>query len=240
MRLAIVDDEHDQIEIMYRYVRKYLENYQFDSLLIDTFQTAENFEEAFEAKKYDLVILDIYINDVLGVDVASRIRKIDPDFALVFYTTSNDFAPESYLVNAQYYLHKPLEYSNMEPMFKRLDLKEMRKKKLVTFPDEFQCCLYDIEYTDYYNHKITIHMVDGETHSLYMNQKELEALLLPYTLFCSIHKGTIVSLDMVERVEDRSVILKNNTYLPITKKRVKEVKENLMKYKMRNYSTQPA
>lgn len=46
----------------------------------------------------DLVILDIFMGGVTGMDVAREIRRSDREVKLVFCTTSNEFASESYEV----------------------------------------------------------------------------------------------------------------------------------------------
>ena len=38
-----------------------------------------------------IVFLDIYMEDITGVDTARAIRKIDEDVKLIFITTSNEF-----------------------------------------------------------------------------------------------------------------------------------------------------
>mgnify|MGYP000721319838 FL=1 len=42
-----------------------------------------------------------------GVETAKRIRALDKNVMLVFVTTSNEFASESYAVKANFYLLKP-------------------------------------------------------------------------------------------------------------------------------------
>ena len=50
------------------------------------------------------VFLDIYLKDWLGIDIARKIRETDREVYLVFCTSSNGFASESYEVNARDYL----------------------------------------------------------------------------------------------------------------------------------------
>ena len=57
---------------------------------------------------------------ILGIDVARKVRESDNDVRLVFCTTSNEFASESYEVNAHYYLHKPFTEKSIKLMLDRL------------------------------------------------------------------------------------------------------------------------
>lgn len=48
------------------------------------------------------------MDKLTGVDVARKIRERDSNVKIVFSTTSNEFASESYEVNACYYLRKSI------------------------------------------------------------------------------------------------------------------------------------
>ena len=69
---------------------------------------------------------------ISGVDVAKEIRRTDSDVKLVFCSRSNEFAAESYQVNAQYYLVKPATPGSIMNMLRRLDLEMIRLGESVT------------------------------------------------------------------------------------------------------------
>lgn len=56
------------------------------------------------------------MEDITGVDTARAIRKIDEDVKLIFITTSNEFASESYEVKAEDYLIKPFNKERLEKL----------------------------------------------------------------------------------------------------------------------------
>ncbi len=233
MRFAIVDDEKEQIDALFSLLSKELTNYDLGKVTIHCFQSENSFFETFEPEKYDCIFLDIYIDQDNGVDVARRIREIDTECTIVFCTTSNEFASESYEVNAQYYLQKPLNEEVVSSMLKRLNLYQMSTRQVVEFPDGFRCRLFDIYYTDYYNHKITIHLQGGNEHAIYMTQKDLEEMLLKFDVFFAITKGIIVSFDKTKKIDKQSLILIDETDLPIARNRLKDVKNALFAYKLK-------
>ena len=61
-----------------------------------------------------LVIMDIFLAQGTGVELVRRLRKQGFGFKLVFLTTSNEFANESYELAASYYLLKPLQSEQLE------------------------------------------------------------------------------------------------------------------------------
>ena len=55
-----------------------------------------------------------------GVDAAREIRKKDKKVKIVFITTSNEFASESYEVRAEDYLIKPYDKTRLENVMDRI------------------------------------------------------------------------------------------------------------------------
>ena len=77
-------------------ITKYLPDSDLHARSIDTFLSGTDFFAAWKTGMYDLIFLDIYLKDCLGIDIARQIRESDKDVLLVFCTTSNEFASESY------------------------------------------------------------------------------------------------------------------------------------------------
>jgi len=97
MRVAFIDDDPNELKILHPYFNDLTDP---STISIDDFSSEEEFLSRFTAGLYDLVILDIFMGDLTGVDVARKIRETDHNVRLVFCTTSNDFASESYEVAA--------------------------------------------------------------------------------------------------------------------------------------------
>ena len=99
------------------------------------------------------------------MDVAREIRKSDREVRLVFSTTSNEFASESYEVNACYYLLKPFGKDRVKAMLDRIDLAQLEKMRTVQLPDGTTIVLRDIIYADYAAHCTTLHCKHGRNSS---------------------------------------------------------------------------
>ena len=127
MRIAIVDDDTQMCEQL----RTLLNEFLGDSSEISDYRSGEEFLSAWETADFDLIILDIFMDKLTGVDVARKIRKRDSNVKIVFSTTSNEFASESYEVNACYYLRKPFGRDKVKVMLDRLNLAEIEKMRTV-------------------------------------------------------------------------------------------------------------
>ena len=75
-----------------------------------------------EAKQnnFEVVFLDIYMEDENGVEVAKELRSFDRNCILVFTTTSTDHALDGFKVRALQYLVKPYADEELNAVFKEI------------------------------------------------------------------------------------------------------------------------
>lgn len=219
LKIAVVDDD---IQI-YRDLRSYLEELLGDFAEITYYASGESFLEAWKSKSFDLIILDIFMDALTGMEVAQMIRKTDPHVKIAFSTTSNEFASESYEVNACYYLHKPFGKERVKAMMDRLDLAEMEKKRIVVLPDGTNVPLRRIIYVDYAFHFITVHLKQQNDIVLRANFSEIENLLCAYPYFICPTKGVIINFYEVAKQKHDIFIMSDETHIPISRRKATEV-----------------
>ena len=110
MKIAIVDDNEDDRKRLQEEITKICDNKSRKDFEITEFFSGEDFINLIvknENKKYfDIVFLDIYMNGITGIETAKKLRETDNQSKIIFITTSNEFASESYEVKAYEYLIK--------------------------------------------------------------------------------------------------------------------------------------
>lgn len=122
MRLAFVDDDYGEIKKLTTMIDKELQGTVYSSCTKQLFSTGETFLSVWKPGMYDIVFLDIFMDQLTGVDVARQIRKTDASVKIIFCTTSNEFASESYCVDASFYLLKPFSQNMVHTMVQKLRL----------------------------------------------------------------------------------------------------------------------
>ena len=101
MNIAIVDDLSDDLLAAKAFLTNYLaKNFAevAPSVKIQSFSNPEDFLRVFKPESFDLIILDIFMKPLNGIQVAQIVRDQDRD----------DFIPEGYEVFAVGYFLKPL------------------------------------------------------------------------------------------------------------------------------------
>lgn len=220
MKIAIVDDRPEELNRILQITKKALPQAK-----LFTFPSGEAFLETWKQGEYVLILLDIFMDGILGIDVARKVREDDKDVRLVFCTTSNEFACESYEVGANYYLQKPISESSFAKMLEMIRLDHYEENRFITLPDGQRIILRNITYTEYYNHSIIIHSKKRDDLQTRMSQTEWETLLAEHHFLSSCSKGIVVNFYEADRIENGMFLLKNGNSVPISRRKYKEIAE---------------
>ncbi len=162
IRIALCDDEEEQLQNLSGLLSKWA-GHSGLSLDMRTFPSAEAFLFAYEEDSaYDILILDIEMKDISGMDLARRIRKEDKRVEILFITSHFEFISEGYEVDALHYLTKPVSEKKLYAVLtKALDRLSTEPPSLIINCQGETIKLYetDILYVESFLHYISIHTV---------------------------------------------------------------------------------
>lgn len=221
MKIALIDDEKSSLDRLCGLINEHVGT----DVSIDCFTSGEEFMEGFREGIYDLIITDIFMDKLTGIETARKIREADKNVKLVFCTSSNEFACESYEVNACYYLRKPYSEESFSAMLDRLDLEQMELSRSVRLPDGQSVVLRNVIYADFASHCVTFHNKLGENIVSRVSFADVEPLLCANSYFCSPSKGVIVNFYEVVAQNDNVFVMGDDTRIPISRRKAKEVTE---------------
>ncbi len=176
-RILVVDDESDLRSLFGDLLRE--EGYDVDS--------AVNGKEALlkmEKNFFDLVITDIKMPGLDGIEVLKRVKEIDPDCEVIVVTGhgSIETALESMKLGAADYLTKPLNIDQIKVIAKRnLDKKEsIRKSRKIKFYKESS---HMDGLTGLYNHELFHRILQAEVSRAERYTRFLSLLMLDIDCF---------------------------------------------------------
>lgn len=108
LRIAIVEDEESCIGQLKEYIGQYAGENGLEAE-IQVFHDGLEIVEAYQPV-YDIILLDIEMPRMNGMDAAESIRKRDQDVVLVFITNMAQYAIRGYAVDALDFVMKPITY----------------------------------------------------------------------------------------------------------------------------------
>lgn len=134
--IAIVEDEKEFCEQLQSYLKQYEEENQLQ-FQISTFCDGAEILEDYK-QEYDLILMDIEMPKVNGMDAAEQIREMDERVEIMFITNMAQYAIHGYSVGALDFVMKPINYYTLAMKITRA-LKRVKKKEqkpiLLNLPD---------------------------------------------------------------------------------------------------------
>ena len=221
MRIAVVDDD---IRV-YEHLKACFGELLGTAAKLSYYASGEDFLSVWQPDAFDLIVLDIFMGKLTGMDVARKIRKTDRAVKIAFGTSSNEYASESYEVNACYYLHKPFGKERVKAMLDRLNLAEVERMRTARLPDGTSILLRSILYADCVSHSITLHCKGGRSVSVRANFFEIENLLCAYPYFFSPTKGMVINFYEVSAQGRDTFTMSDGKLVPISRRKAKEVRD---------------
>lgn len=230
LRLNVAICEDEDIEL--KRLEKILELTDFEINLF-VFKNASEFIRTFEAKKYDLIFMDIYMPEITGVEAVEFIRQKDKDVYISFCTTSVDHALDGYRLNVERYLEKPVRTDDVIEVLERARSRRVTTKRRCISLGKNSGLIdnEDIVFAEQNNHTVYIHLLNGELLHRTATLDNLSAELCG-TNFFRCHKSYIVNFDHVENI-DRSIYvfeMKNGEKVPIKQREFPQICESFNEY----------
>ena len=108
MRVAIIEDMDENIAILQTYLNRYGKEHAIQ-IQTSSYKDGMHFITDYHPV-WDLILLDIEMPLLNGMDTARQIRKADPDVLIIFITCLTQYAIEGYSVRALDYVLKPVQY----------------------------------------------------------------------------------------------------------------------------------
>lgn len=168
----------------------------------------------------DIALLDIIMPEMTGVALAQRLRAQGFDGYIAFLTTTNDYAAESYQVNAFGYLLKPVGKAALFALLERVNVaaatadpcfsvKQGKRIRKVLF-SQFM-------YMEVRDHRLYFHLDGGEVLDVYATFAEYMPVLLREARCGRCHKSLIVNMDHVECLDGKVIRMHDGRQLPISR-----------------------
>ena len=184
--------------------------------------------------RVDLILLDIGLPAISGMDAARYLRRQGVQTPIIFITSMTQFALEGYEVHAFGFLKKPLNYRQFEwQMNDALTL--LTRSRGTAIPLQTGAKLEvinsgDVVYVEVFSHRIELHNRQGEVYQCSMPLSELEEKLQEFGFFRP-HKSYLVNMEFIVRFLPQDVELSGGITLPVSRYRRKEFLEAYAAYK---------
>ena len=224
MNIVICDDVNDEALQLKKII-----SLSCSDADIRTFASAAEVLAFFRSgKKPDICFLDIIMPEMDGILLAEEMRKEGYRGPIVFLTSANYYAAQSYSVSAFSYLLKPpnekkviailekAEKANKENDTLGIQVKTKQLKRLILHRD--------ISHVEVINHRLYLRLTDGIEVEIWSSLSEIAPILMGEnhnghgSRFAQCHGSFVVNMDNISYIQGNAVIMKSGKNIPISKK----------------------
>lgn len=232
MHIAVCDDNLDEL----LHLSSMLEDYKHEldsTVTYEAFQSAIELIDTMKVKRFDLLILDILMPGITGIEAAKEIRGFDREIPIIFLTSSREFAVESYRVGAKDYIIKSLCKDELFPSISKQLAIFKQEETYLTIKTENRIVklpFSKIVYVEVINRSVNFILTDGQVLKTYGYLTDYEKYLLAYPDFFKSHRSYVVNLRHVTELNKNSFTTMIGIAVPVARAAYSKAKAAYMKY----------
>ena len=230
LRIAYAEDDADTAATL----KGYLDRYSSERDLcmgIEHYPDAEKLIYSY-TPRYDLLLLDIQLGGMTGMEAAEEIRKTDPEVGIIFITSLVQFAVKGYEVDALDFIVKPVSYYQFaQKMDKAVRIIGRRQGVSLPVPTEQGTKILssrDVLYAEVSNHDVLYHTEKGN----YRARGSLGALeeRVKEHHFLRVSVSHLVNLEYITNIDGSTLLMKNGDAVWISRAKKREVLTAIAEY----------
>ncbi|MBO5558596.1 LytTR family DNA-binding domain-containing protein [Ruminococcus sp.] len=213
IRVAICDDDNNQINAL-----KFMLTEWNEHIIITEYTSAEQFLFGYPDTPCDLLLLDIEMGDMNGMELARRLRDKGDMLPIVFITGYSEFMQDGYDVEALHYLLKPVDKDKLFAVLDRYASRHPADSRVIFHGGDETVCVNadDIMYLEAFGKKTQIMLKDGKeilcTCGLSAAAERLGEG------FVSCHRSYVVNLGFVRSISKTEITLDNGRKIPLSRR----------------------
>lgn len=232
INISIVDDDSTALKLMQRCVGEALSDRE--GVSVAGYQQPDVFLKEMNKRKCHILISDIDMPGMSGLEVAKKVKEINPRVFIIFVTAYMQYAIESYRMDAfQYVLKSELEERLPEILYRLADMigRDRKNYCLIGTESQKKKVLYDdiIWIRKEKNAKYVTYIMETENYSERISLENAVGRL-ENPAFVIVERGCAVNLRHVMRLKDCTLYLSNQDTVIISRARIAGVKEKLHRF----------
>lgn len=227
--IAICDDSEEYSAELRRILGEWSSDKPF-ALDIDEYVSAENFLFCYPDKPCSLLLLDIEMKNISGMELARKLRANGDMLPIVFVTGYADYMNDGYEVEALHYLLKPVDREKLFAVLDRYIKKHVPENEIMLelADGTIHISPDSIVYCEAMGKRTYVRLSDGKTLNCVSGISAL-AELLPDS-FTACHRSYIVNLRFVRSIGKAELTLDGGSIIPISRRLYKNINEKFIAY----------
>ena len=182
-----------------------------------------------DSRAFDLLLLDILMDGMNGMELAKTLRRRGMNAAIAFVTSSAEFLREGYQVQPVNYLFKPVRYGDVTEVIRTA--RRNGAAQTAVFRSGQTSVVLELSqlmWIEVYGHELHVHLTDGER--VVSGSLASAMQVLPAGLFARCHNSYLVNLSYVAELSRTGVLLRGGVRLPVSRSYYEKIQTALINY----------
>lgn len=230
LKIAIVDDiDSDRMDTM-KTTKDILELANIPNSISCYPDGKSLLDDMHTGKKFHLLLLDVLMDEMDGMELAKELRKQGNQTMIVFISISQEMARRGYVVEASRYLVKPLDREELKEALMYCHEKWQTKKEILlpTNQGQYRTSFPDIQFVEAFDRGTRFTLKD-KTVETKIKFSEVEGML-PKSTFVLCHRAYIVNLGQAKNICQYEFTMSGGNVVPISRLRYNEVSRKFVEY----------
>ena len=238
LQIAVCDDKIDELSNMVQLINLYRASKNFNCEYA-VFTNGFNLVSALvKGKRFDIYCLDIIMPGFTGINLAKEIRGFDKTAPILFFTSSPEFALESYSVKAINYVLKPISKEKLFFTFDEIleQIKEEKDEDMIIVKSNEgiqKILIFNLTFIEVIGRNVLYHLRSGKVIECTEPFSSVCDTLLKYKCFIKPHRSYLVNMQYVDTIENHQVTLQTLSTIPIAQGKAREIKQQYLRYQMK-------
>ncbi len=213
--IALCDDDVAELDKTEQLLGEYERRYTEADFKVERFECAEGLLGMVRQKGYqpDLIIMDIYMPDKMGIEAAQELRDMGNMCRILFLTSSREHALDAFSVGAVQYLVKPVSQAKLFPVLERFfeEAEEARRKYLLLRIDGRiqRVAVSDIVFCEAQGKMQCLYFPDGRQRVVRITMAEICGMLLQYPEFIRVGISYVINMEHIENFSRQEIQMDN-------------------------------
>lgn len=169
----------------------------------------------------DVCFLDILMPEMSGVELAGSLRQAGFTGKIIFLSSSNEYAHQSYRVSAFDYLIKPPTTESVRDILDRIRQEKQKvdtKSILLKTSGVAKLVLFrEISHVEVIQHKVYFRLRDGGEIDVNAAFGDIAPELLSDARFLQCHRSYIVNMDEIAEIARWEIVMRGGKKIPIAR-----------------------
>ena len=231
MRLAICDDDSVVLSVVSGAIASAFKKKGIQVEVL-TFRRAKDLEERMKELEFQLLFLDIDMPEMDGITFAKKVRASNSRTDIIFVSSREDKVFDALRTNPGGFIRKSRFLEDapevIETWLKNRPREEVPKLVVQGARETVSYSLDSILYIEGEGKIQNLHIASQKNLvQVRRSMQELEEVLAPQG-FLRIHKGYLVNYRYIRRLEDTEAVLTNSERIPLSRRRVQEIRNRYL------------